>query len=220
MPDYIYVIAGTLVIVALLYLLRNVFKRIYLAIKFVIFPNKYDVVKKDLPMKFAPLVLLSGWFTQISAKAIAYLVIFAIVGTVCFGLYKKITAATYSNDYKNNIHGNQAVAVDESQTVIAPEDTLLIGIKIFGLKLGISAQETPKVPAKITNNGQTVTVTKPVPVSLVIANSTVPVVKPVVKKANIFIRIAQATGIAAVVIVGVHYIVKIFKKQPAKPSGV
>lgn len=113
MTNYIYVIAGTLVVIAILYLLRNVFKRIYQAIKFVILPNKYEIVKKEQPLKFAPLAFITPFLTQIGVKTIAYIVIFAIVGTVCFGLYKKITATTYSSDYKNNIHNNADVIVDQ-----------------------------------------------------------------------------------------------------------
>jgi hypothetical protein len=110
MLNNIYVIAGTLAVVALLYLLRNVFKRIFYAIRYVILPNRYDIVKKEQSLKFAPLALLAG---GIPLKLIAYGILIALVGTVCFGLYKKITQTTYSSDYKNNIHNNQDVIVDE-----------------------------------------------------------------------------------------------------------
>jgi hypothetical protein len=175
MTNYIYVIAGTLVVVAILYLLRNVFKRIYEAIKFIILPNKYEVVKKEIPQKFAPIAFIAPFLTQISAKTIAYIVIFAIVGTVCFGLYQKITADTYSNDYRNTIKGNKEVTVDQRQIIIGAEDKLLIGIKIFGLKVGISIQSKDKVPTTITNNGQVVT---PQPVVETPKSSVTPVVTP------------------------------------------
>ena len=150
MNDYIYVIAGTLVVVAVLYLLRNVFKRIYQATKFVVMPHKYEVVKKEQPLKFAPLAFIAPLLTQISAKAIAYIVIFAIVGTVCFGVYRKIVQTTYSSDYKNNIHHNQDVIVDQR----AGNNTGCSVELLYGL-VKIGCKQAPIT--KITNNGVSAT---------------------------------------------------------------
>ena len=128
MDKYIYVVAGTLVVVALLYLLRNVFKRIFQATRFILMPHKYEIIEKEIPLKFAPLAVLTPLLSQISFKIIAYLIVIAVVGTVCLGLYHKITADTYSNDYRNNVHGNQAVVLDQRQQID--------GISCFGISLG------------------------------------------------------------------------------------
>jgi hypothetical protein len=177
MVEPIYVVAGTLLVVAALYLLRNVFKRLFLATKFMLLPHKYEVVKKEIPLKFAPLAVLTPFFAQVSFKAIAYIVLLAIVGTVCLGLYHKLTADTYSNDYKNNVHGNKVVTLDQRQQID--------GISCWGISLGNSCLglgHAKSVPTNTINNtkGQKPTqqiTTTPEEVS----NTTVGVETPVVK---------------------------------------
>lgn len=180
MINFVYGFASALVLIAVCYLLRNVFKRIGQAIKYVFLPNKYDIVKKEVPLKFAPLAGLAG---GLSFKVISYIVIFAIVGTVCFALYKKITATTYSSDYKNQISHNQDVIIDQRA---AGNGGCSVELG-FGL-VKIGCKQLPVT--KVVNNG-VATVTNPVPAPVVVKKTSIfkkvwsVVVKPVnmVKKA-------------------------------------
>jgi hypothetical protein len=213
MTEQIYIIAGTLVVVAALYLLRNVFKRIYQATKFVVMPHKYDMVKKEQPLKFAPLAFITPWLTQISAKAIAYIVIAAIVGTVCFALYHKITDATYSSDYKNNIHNNQDVIVDQRA---GNNQGCSVELGFGLIKIGCKQQPI----TKITNNEvDKTTSTTIVPKNVTNSKPVAVIPAGTAKKPSILIRMAKITGVAAVVAVVTHFVTKIFKKKAPTPTN-
>jgi len=97
----------------------------------------------------------AGGFNIFTGSVQGKLIYYGFLAILAFGLYHQLTRATfdtdYTNTYKNNIHNNENVTVDQSQTIQTPEDTLLIGIKIFGLRIGISAQSKPK-PVTIIDN--------------------------------------------------------------------
>ena len=97
----------------------------------------------------------AGGFNIFTGSVQGKLIYYGFLAILAFGLYHQLTRATfttdYTNTYKNNIHNNESVTVDQSQTIQTPEDTLLIGIKIFGLRIGISAQSKPK-PVTIIDN--------------------------------------------------------------------
>lgn len=96
-----------------------------------------------------------GGFNIFSGSIQGKLIYYGFLAILAFGLYHQLTRATfdtdYTNTYKNNIHNNENVTVDQSQTIQTPEDTLLIGIKIFGLKIGVNVQSKPK-PVTIIDN--------------------------------------------------------------------
>ena len=176
MTNFVYGFASALVLVAICYLLRNVFKRIGKAFLYVVNPKKYDIVKKEVPgaLKFAPLAGLAG---GLSFKVISYIIIFAIVGTVCFALYKKITATTYSSDYKNQISHNQDVIIDQRA---AGNGGCSVELAYGLVKIG--CKQLPVT--KVVNNG-VATVTNPVPAPVVAKKTSIlkkvwsVVVKPV-----------------------------------------
>jgi hypothetical protein len=87
----------------------------------------------------------------VQGKLIYYGVIFAVVAAVSFGLYHRITQETFETNYKNQIKAEQVI-VDQKTIYPVQDDALLIGIKIFGLKLGITIQSRPK-PIISINNG-------------------------------------------------------------------
>ena len=86
----------------------------------------------------------------VQGKLIYYGVIFSIVAAVSLGIYHKLTQTTYAANYKNQIKAEQVV-VDQKVIYPTPEDNLFLGIKIFGLKLGITIQSRPK-PVITENN--------------------------------------------------------------------
>jgi hypothetical protein len=88
---------------------------------------------------------------QVQGKLIYYFIIFSIVSAIALGIYGKITQDTFENNYKNVIKNNEEVTVDQRQIVVSPDDNLLIGIKLFGLKVGITHTSKPKV-REILNN--------------------------------------------------------------------
>jgi hypothetical protein len=99
----------------------------------------------------------AGGFNLFTGSIQGKLMYYAVFAILAFGLYHQLTRATfdtdYTNTYKNNIHGNENVTVDQSQHIQTPEDALLIGIKIFGFKLGVSVQSQPK-PVTIIDNSK------------------------------------------------------------------
>lgn len=108
---------------------------------------------------FSPLKFISGFnlfLPGVQGKLIYIGVILIVAAILLFGLYHQLTRATYDtnykNNYKNNIHGNNAVTVDQRQIISQPEDTLMIGVKVLGLKVGISAQSKPAVPITVIDN--------------------------------------------------------------------
>ena len=83
------------------------------------------------------------------------LIYYAIIGTLLLAVYGKIMQPTsdFDNTYKNNVHHNDDVVIDQRQIIESQEDSLLIGIKIFGFKIGITAKGTPK-PREIIDNSK------------------------------------------------------------------
>ena len=99
----------------------------------------------------------AGGFNPFVGSVQGKLIYYGLMIILALGLYHQLTRATfdtdYTNTYKNNVHHNEEVTIDQSQHIDTPEDALLIGIKIFGFKIGISAQATSK-PATIIDNTQ------------------------------------------------------------------
>lgn len=72
----------------------------------------------------------------VQGKLIYYGIVFAIVAAVALGIYHRFTQETYENTYKNQIHHNSIVTVDQRQ-IVNGEDDLFFGVKLFGFKLGL-----------------------------------------------------------------------------------
>jgi len=86
----------------------------------------------------------------VQGKLIYYFVIFSIVSAVALGIYHKFVQTTYSSVYKNQVTAEN-VTIDQKQIYPNTEDVLLIGIKIFGFKFGITYQGTPSNKTTINN---------------------------------------------------------------------
>ena len=118
----------------------------------------------------------------VQGKLIYYFIIFTVFAILAYGLYHKLTEATndFTNNYRNNVHDNQQVTLDQKQ--IINTDVSCFGISLGHSCLGFATPSVPKVETttqnKVSNNtltgAKTEITTKPI--------------KPLVKKAksNIF----------------------------------
>ena len=102
-----------------------------------------------------------GGFNIFAGGVQGKLIYYAIIGTILLAIYGKIMQPTsdFDNTYKNNVHHNDDVVIDQRQIIESQEDTLLIGIKIFGLKIGITVKGIPK-PREIIDNANVDKTTK------------------------------------------------------------
>ena len=69
---------------------------------------------------------------QVQGKLIYYGILLLIAGAVAFGIYTKMTQATYRTDYKNQI---KAETVNIDQRPILPEVRYLLRVEILGLDI-------------------------------------------------------------------------------------
>jgi hypothetical protein len=88
--------------------------------------------------------------TGTQGKLLYYFIIGSIVAAVALGIYHKFTETTYSSVYKNQVTADN-VTIDQKQIYPSQEDVLLIGIKIFGFKFGVTYQGTPSNKTTINN---------------------------------------------------------------------
>ena len=92
------------------------------------------------------------WQGAVMGKLIYYIIIFSIVAAVALGIYHRFTQETYSNDYRNNVKGENVI-IDQRQIFDNKSDAVLIGIKLFGLRIGVSVESKVK-PNTVTNNNE------------------------------------------------------------------
>lgn len=141
------------------------------------------------------------------------LIYYGLLAILAFGLYHQLTRATYDTDYtsnyKNNIVWNRDVNIDQKQIINNPEDNLMIGIKIFGFKIGISRPVKSKVIQNI-NNKAIINPKSQTSTTSVISNS---VSKSEKKKSNTLINVVKIVTGVTIIVVATHFIIKIFKKK-------
>lgn len=184
----IWIIVIAVVVLIVIFLIKNIVK------------GSFDVAK------------FAGGFNvfsgQVQGKLIYYFIIFSIVAAVALGIYAKFTDDTYSNTYKNNISNNNEVYVDQRQIIESQEDTLMIGIKLFGLKIGLTAKGHPKSNTTIDN--------KKVTGKIIVSGTNPPApikVNPTSDlKKSLYVLGASFVGLL-VIIFGTHFITKLFKKE-------
>lgn len=80
------------------------------------------------------------------------LIYYGILALLAFGLYHQLTKSTteFNTDYKNNIHNNRDVIVDQ-RVGTGKEDLAFVGIKLFGLKIGVGIEGNQSSKVVINN---------------------------------------------------------------------
>ena len=91
-----------------------------------------------------------GGFAFWKGAVIGKLLYWGIIAAVVLGVYHKITQPTYNYDtsYRNVIQGNTEVTIDQKQVIPTSEEAVFLGVKLFGLKVGIGFGNRPKVENK------------------------------------------------------------------------
>lgn len=115
-----------------------------------------SIIRNILTGSFSVVKLASG-FNPFTGAVQGKLIYYGLILVICFGVYHQLTRATYDTDYtntyKNNVHNNENVVIDQKQIIESQEDLILVGVKIFGLKIGITCKATPK-PREIIDNSK------------------------------------------------------------------
>jgi len=90
-------------------------------------------------MSFSITKLLSG-FAFWKGEVVGKIIYIAIIVTICLGVYHKITQTTISTENKNILTKPETVNIDQRQTFPEKEDSFFLGVKLFGLKIGVAKE--------------------------------------------------------------------------------